>query len=427
MVISMASSHSITLLTLVQAWISDSWLERVIHDHTFSQRDRKIDPVFFIMTLILGWNSGSTRSIASLHRAYQRALGCDCDRSAFYKRFTSKLVAVLDQMWLHLTRGPDGDTRLGPFADILALDATIIALWSRLADRLPAYRQGQAAHKLQLLISLKNYTPNRMLLDAGTSSDHEAWTMLGPWLKDKLVLCDLGYHKFWFFHRIHAHGGFFLTRLKKNSALRIVQDLSQGPGRRKPLTGMSFSEALKGMRRQLVECVVEVPVTLRSGRKIIYRWRAIAEWNTEQKRYHTYLTNCPDHLIKASEAPGLYALRWQVELMFKGLKSVGRLHHLPSTKAVVVEALIKAALLFVLLSGWLREALCHAEKLSHVGILRMLGVLREWASHLHAQLGATRPRYKPVDELDLFTSQLRDPNIVRARSMLTPCLVDYFP
>lgn len=422
----MACFDSIALLVLVQAWISDSRLKLFMSRTKFSQRDRKIDPVFFIWTLILGWSAGSSRSIASLHRTYQRHLGCDCDRSAFYRRFNARLVNVLEQMWHHLTSRPETRDTLGPFADILALDATIIALWERLAARLPAYRKGQAAHKLQLLISLKTYSPNRMMLDSGTSSDHKAWKMLGPWLADKLILCDLGYYNFWFFHRIQAHGGFFVTRLKTNCALRIVHDLSPGRGRRKALEGLPFSQALEGMQRQLVACVVEVPVVLKSGRQITYRWRALACWNPDKKRYHTYLTNCPEELVRAEDVEGLYALRWQIELMFKGLKSVGRLHHLPSSKEVVVKALILAALLFVLLSSWLKEALNHVERLANTGILRWLKIVREWCEPLLGQLGEQRPRYARVDDLELFIKQLSDPNKIRARSLLNPCLVDHF-
>lgn len=284
----MACSDSISLLTLLQVWIPDFLLGHFIDQSGWVQRERKIDPVFFVWTLILGWSAGAERSIASLHRTYQRMLGSHCARAAFYRRFTPKLVVVLELLWSHLTSPSHHSHRLGPFADVLALDATIFSLWTALAGRLPAYQKGQAAHKLQLLISLKDYTPNKMMLDAGTGSDHKAWKMVGSWVADKLVLCDLGYYNFWFFHRIQAHGGFFLTRLKKNCALTILDDRSPGPGRRKSIIGLDFSEALEGMQRQLVECIVEVPVSLRSGRQVRYRWRAIAIWNAEQKRYHTY-------------------------------------------------------------------------------------------------------------------------------------------
>ena len=53
---------------------------------------------------------------------------------------------------------------------------------------------------------------------------------------------DLGHHSFWLFQCIHAHGGFFLSRLKPNSALAILQDLRTGPGRRAKVEGLTLSQ-----------------------------------------------------------------------------------------------------------------------------------------------------------------------------------------
>ena len=63
------------------------------------------------------------------------------------------------------------------------------------------------------------------------------------------------------------------------------------------------------------------------------------------------LTNAPEAMILYEDARGLYALWWQIEVVFKGLKSVGRFHRLPSRKPNVVKILIHAALLFMTLSG----------------------------------------------------------------------------
>jgi hypothetical protein len=45
---------------------------------------------------------------------------------------------------------------------------------------------------------------------------------LGPWLRDRILLIDLGYFKYLFFDRIDGYGGFFVSRLKGNANPRIV-------------------------------------------------------------------------------------------------------------------------------------------------------------------------------------------------------------
>ena len=421
----MAHHDSNPFLELLKVWLLAKLIEHHSRALGFCQRQRKIDPVFFVWTLILGFSASSTRSISGLHRAYQRALGCDCDRSAFYKRFTPQLVSLLDALFQQLTCQTSQERRLGAFADILALDSTIIALWTRLAPQFCAYKQGQAAAKLQVVMSLKQATPNRVLIHQGTRSDHRAWTKVGTWVAGRLLLMDLGYYKHWLFHRIHQNQGFFLSRIKSSCALVILQDHSFGAGRRVDVVGCHLSQALKRLKRQQFEFIVQVPVMLRGGRRITYRWRAIGQRHPETGKYHVYLTNAPPELIPGEDARQLYALRWQIELLFKGLKSVGRLHQLPSSKREVVEALIKAAMLFVVLSGWLKQTLFEHQESLMLGLLRVQMVLRQWAPRLHHQLGQTRPNYQKQCELQTFRAQCRDPNGARIRAFAIAAIVEH--
>ena len=70
--------------------------------------------------------------------------------------------------------------------------------------------------------------PNRVKIRTDREHDLTAWKSMGPWVQNRLLLMDLGYHSSWLFHRIDAHGGFFLSRLKTNSALVITKDLRTG-------------------------------------------------------------------------------------------------------------------------------------------------------------------------------------------------------
>ena len=66
-------------------------------------------------------------------------------------------------------------------------------------------------------------------------------------------------------------------------------------------------------------------------------FRIVAFRNPKTRSYHTYLTNVPASVLTATEVAQTYGLRWQVELLFKGLKHHGRLDQLPSGKQEVVE------------------------------------------------------------------------------------------
>ncbi len=255
----------------------------------------KIDPVVLVWTLILGFSSGATRSIASLGRAYQRHSGCKLSTSGFYQRLDADLAATMTDV-LSVCMRPYRRT-LGAFEDILALDATLLRLWGALTGSFPSTTDGKAAAKLHVVMSLASMSPNRVKLRTGREHDTAAWKSMGSWVKNRLLLMDLGYYSFWPFHRIHAHNGFFLSRLETNCALVIKTDLRTGPGRRAEVAGHKLCEVLKRLKSKHFEFIVEVPVTLRSGRVKVYQWRALGERNEETGKHHVYLTNAPKALI----------------------------------------------------------------------------------------------------------------------------------
>ena len=306
------------------------------------------------------------------------------------------------------------------------MDSTIMALYQGLLGKFPSCHEGRAACKLHLIMSLSKASPNRVLLDTGKGNEHKGWRLIGSWVKGHLFLMDLGYYNFWNFHRLASHGATFLTRVKTNCALTIVENLSPGSGRRAKLEGMTVSQALAKTRRKYVEWMVEVPVTLRSGRELTYRWRVLAQRNDESGEYHVYMTNAPSELISVEDVGELYALRWQIELLLKGLKSVGRLHHLPSEKPEIIKILLKAALLFVVLSGWLRRMLFDEESRLVQGFMRVLLVLREHCETFLGKLAQTRPGYREVHDIERFRDQCRDPNLIRERAFCIAPIVEYY-
>jgi putative transposase len=420
----MASLHSLKMLDLLQVWLPSFLIERLSRQTDFVQRDATIDPVFMVWTLVLGWTASATRSLAGLHRAYQRHLGCDCDRSTFYKRLNPALLDLFDALWPEVL-AMHAPHQLGAFKDIVAMDSTILALYQGLLGDYPSCQKHQAACKLHVVMSLSKASPNRIMLDAGKADEHKGWRLIGPWVAGHLFLMDLGYYNFWCFHRLARAGATFLTRVKTNCALQIVQDVSPGAGRRAQVIGKTVSQALKGMTRKEVEFVVEVPVQLKSGRSQVYSWRVLAQRNDKTGEYHTYMTNAAREVIGVKDVGELYALRWQIELLFKGLKSVGRLHHLPSRKPEIIKLLIKAALLFVVLSGWLRRMLFDQEQRLVEGFLRTLIVLREHCEYVLGELAKTRPGYQEQSDLERFRKQCRDPNLVRERAFCIAPIVDY--
>ena len=420
----MAAHDPTALLEKLKLALPDSVILHFARTCGFCQRDAKLDLVVFVWTLILGWSAGAKRSLAGLARAYQRHTGSTYTRSAFYRRFDASLLTLMKSLYaFQLERMPT--TALGPFDQILALDAAIVRLWDGLVGTFESTQDGQAALKMQFVLGVADMSANQLKVHSARPHEISRWRHMGPWVRGCLLLMDLGYDSFWHFHNIGSHGGYFLSRVKAGCALHIVEDLTGGPGRRARVEGLEVHEALEKLRGQGAHWLVEVPVTLRSGRIQTYHWRMIVERNEDTGRYHAYLTNAPETLISCEDARPLYALRWQVELAIKGLRSVGRLHQLPTSKSEIVEVLIRAALLFLLLSGWLRHQLFGLQKLWRAGMLRTLTVMAEWADTMLKLVATQSEVFERRCMLEMLREQIRDPNHVRERAFAIAPIVEY--
>jgi len=67
-------------------------------------------------------------------------------------------------------------------------------------------------------------------------------------------------------------------------------------------------------------------------RKDAKRLRLVAIYNVEEQKYHVYLTNIPADRLDAKDIAVLYSARWEVELIFKELKSRYGIDILPTSR-----------------------------------------------------------------------------------------------
>jgi len=79
-------------------------------------------------------------------------------------------------------------------------------------------------------------------------------------------------------------------------------------------------------------------------------FRIVGIRNLETGFFHIYITNIGFDVLSAQDIARTYKVRWEVELLFKELKSYYRLDQLPSSKPHVVEALIYVSILTMIVS-----------------------------------------------------------------------------
>lgn len=402
------------------------WLNATARATGAVKRQRVVNIVTLLLVLALGFN---TRTLAGLHRAYQKASHTTLTRGAFYKRFTPGLVKLLHECALRgieelASTAPHAlQEHLRAFKDVLAQDSTVVRLLAALAKKWPATRARKVAAgvKVSVVVSVVANSVKSVRLFGERVSEVKT-LRLGPWVKDRVLLIDLGFFKYQFFARIREYGGFFVSRLKENADPVIVALHRTHRGRSIDVVGKRLSEVLPKLKRGVLDVEVEVSFRRRGykgkRRGDSQRFRLVAVLNEETGKYHVYLTNISPDVLKAEDIAALYAARWEVELLFKECKSHYAFAEVKTENPRVVEALVWAGIVTLLVSRSVYRVVTQyyasdPEMLKRFTQLRWAAVFAENAADLLAALLGFGPDFSEL--LRRFRLQALDPNVQRER------------
>jgi putative transposase len=391
----MAKEPSIPLRQALRKLFPSSWLRTEARRCGAVQRLRKVSAVALFWTLVLGFGTGQTRSLAGLRRAYERSTGATLQESSFYARFTAPLVALLKRalarVFTTLSLGTNRALRgtLASFLDVLLADATVVRLHDFLARLFPACRTNHtlAALKLHVLLSVTGAGGQSVRITAARAHDGPI-LRVGPWVRDRLLLFELAYFKYQLFARITENGGYFVSRLKGRVNPTIVGLHRVHRGRAIPVVGETLRAVVDRLHREVLDVEVEVSFPRRAyrgrARRDRQRLRVVGARAPGQGGYFLYITNIPPEQLAAEDISAVYALRWEIELLFLEWKRCYRLDELPSQKRVIVEALLFAALLTWAVSRrlWFLLKQAHRAAAERLPLRRFAALVAEVAGDL---------------------------------------------
>lgn len=433
----MSTSNLTPLKRVLTRLFPEQWLNQTAKATGAVSRRRKVRIVDWFWAVVLGYGVSKQRTIADLRRTYENSTGTTIEESSFYDRFTSGALRLLKKAvgrGLNEVRAASGRLKgaLAAFEDLLLIDSSVIRLHDLLKGAYGGTRtnHSKAAAKLHVVMSVIKASATRLRVTAERVNDRTPWKRVGQWVRGRLLLFDLGYYSYGLFARIDNNEGFFLSRLKANTNPRIVGANRKWRGKSRSVVGQRLRDAIDGLRREVIDVNVEVSFERRAYRGRSHRdtrvFRVVGVRNDETGIYHLYMTNIAPAVLDAEQLAETYRLRWQVELLFKELKSHYRLEQMPSGKRVIVEALLHAAILTLIVSRALLDALRKTLPAGrHVPMLRWAAVFDALAPRLLDALTTTGQRLAgaPDDPWQLLASQAMDPNL--ARALAPDCAVDY--
>ena len=362
----MARTKSIGIRQQMASLISTRTLNELAACAGMTRRRRKVEPVTLFWTIVLGFATGRERSLAGLRRSFQKSTGIRLVPSAFYDRFTKELARFFRLVVENLLGGFEtthGQLRgvLSSFRDVILTDSTLVRLHDLLEKSFPACRTNhtRASAKLHVVMSVTGQGLRSVKITSGRQHDGPVFTV-GRWVKDRLLLFDLGYYRYQLFDRIDRQGGYFISRLKENANPLITTVLGSGGAQGLPMVGQRLQDVVNRLRREQLDLSVRVQFKrrayygVRSGAE--REFRLVGVRDAETGRYHLYVTNIPTERLTAPQVAAVYGARWQIELLFKEMKSYYRLEDMPSRKAHVVETLLLASVVTMLASRRLLRA-----------------------------------------------------------------------
>jgi len=285
------------------------------------------------------------------------AISVSMTREAMHERFTPHAEAFLETCLQHvLNRGvidaqPIKTALLDSFKRVLIFDSSSWDVDPHLADVLPGSGGGASTAncKLQVGYEYRHGELGFFKIDPGIRPDNAYTTQLPSILQaGDLALFDQGYFKLETLSKIANKGAFFLTRFLVKTTIREAETstpmeledaLYRLPGDRYQfqvvmggrngtpevkcrLICLRVSEQVANERRRRL-----LKEAKKKGRTPSNTHLALCDWTL-------LVTNVAETTLPAEMAWRLYSLRWQIELLFKQLKSVLAVHRSQTRKNV---------------------------------------------------------------------------------------------
>jgi hypothetical protein len=245
------------------------------------------------------------------------------------------------------------------FKDVKICDSTKITLPNKLANIWPGLggSNAKSALKIQGVYSLVSSLFSNIELTKAPGSDTTYTDKLLTLIdKNELLITDLGYFSKAFFEKLADKGAYYLTRIHKKTMIYIENkdilkkiDIAQFLKNKtvvdeQVLIGTKYKKQLK-CRLVAIRLPEEVVNQRRRKANKKSKSKQLSKRETELLAWNIIITNVSKENLSPDAICDIYRARWQIELVFKSLKSYLNIDKIGNPGQYQLECLIYGRLI----------------------------------------------------------------------------------
>jgi hypothetical protein len=328
----------------------------------------------FFDTLLYDAISDTSRSCNQMAIETQSRYGVDISKQGIDQRFNEgarKYIHSLigEVLSKQVTQSLDIGW-LKSFERVIIKDSSKFDLNAQVKNKLPGFggSASEAGVCLQYEFDIKTGYVNDLDITPANSSDSKnALSTIDSVSKGDLTIRDLGYFVTEYFEKLQKKEAFFLSRL--NASISVYKKTQKGA-----LKELNFGVLYQRMMKQNIK-TLDMDVFIHRDKRLpvrliiepvledVYnhRMKKLASYNKkkghqltqnyrDRSRFNLFITNIPADNLEGKTIIKIYKVRWQIELVFKVLKSIFGLDNVAPMRYERLMASLNAKLLIVLVN-----------------------------------------------------------------------------
>jgi len=356
-------------------------IEQIAKETRFIQRVRNFNANDFLKCLFVNSFDNSKLSLDSISESLYEITKTPITKQALDLRFTEESVlfmkTVLEHALAEISEKNVGFNFLKTFSEVRIKDSTCFQLPDNMQDKYKG--SGGAASKSSIRIQFEYDFKTGKIYDLSLHPFNkqdmtDAIDTINQVTENQLILRDLGYTCVESMQEIEKRKAFFISRLhcgtnvyeSKNEKFKLIDFMQVYRYMRlykitKLIKDVYISEK-KYRVRMLIELLPENVAACKLAKitkDAQKNGRKISESNKTRVFLNLLITNIPTEKLDTSLIHDVYRLRWQIELIFKAWKGIGKVHKIKKMKIERFETYLYSRLLWLIVNWHIITRINH--------------------------------------------------------------------